>query len=377
VEGGDPFVVKSVLVRLPDILANLVSRNEQLPEEAKERIAQLEAELRAGEHKVIAVDDSDGGPDWTTFCTERLGQTSNETDWWFLENYVYRLVAQYVDYFNTDCDPFAPHKKDALDGALRTLKPVSEHGLETNDAFHQFVLNSLWGNQVDLSFSAGEHVEGAGPGQDLAVDEAMRCWDLVLSKLEEDSSPKFIIILDNCGAELLNDLILADFLLRTWPASTVTFHAKSYPVFVSDAIPADVDKHVQRLSESTAGSKVAQRLRSAAQNGRFTVDSSDFYTGPQSYWEAPRDLADAYKSATLVMTKGDANYRRLIGDRNWPLRTSFSELMSYWPCNLLAIRTCKSPAAVGFTPEQLAEAPTHTDWLVNGRTGLVQFRHHK
>ena len=48
-----------------------------------------------------------------------------------------------------------------------------------------------------------------------------------------------------------------------------------------------------------------------------------------------------------MVTKGDANYRRLLDDRHWPHDTDFAELMSYWPTSVAALRTCKSGVLVG------------------------------
>jgi len=45
---------------------------------------------------------------------------------------------------------------------------------------------------------------------------------------------------DNAGFELVTDLCLADFLVTSGIASSVVFHLKSHPTFVSDAMSKDV-----------------------------------------------------------------------------------------------------------------------------------------
>jgi hypothetical protein len=47
-------------------------------------------------------------------------------------------------------------------------------------------------------------------------------------------------------------------------------------------------------------------------------------------------------SSAMVFVKGDANYRRLLGDRTWPLDTPFSDVVSYFPVPVCALRTLKA-----------------------------------
>ena len=90
----------------------------------------------------------------------------------------------------------------------------------------------------------------------------------------------------------------------------------------------------------------------------------------------PVPLRAFYRDQALVITKGDANYRRLLGDRHWAHDTDFAELMGYWPCALAALRTCKSGVLVGTAPDaEAAAAAAHPDkWLTAGLYGMVQFR---
>ena len=43
-------------------------------------------------------------------------------------------------------------------------------------------------------------------------------------------------------------------------------------------------------------------------------------------------------------------YRKLLGDRTWNTDERFSDLVSYFPAPVVALRTCKSPLAVGLLP---------------------------
>ena len=121
---------------------------------------------------------------------------------------------------------------------------------------------------------------------------------------------------------------------------------------------------------------MAGRLTAALNDGSLCLTAPPFYTGPAPFWEMPASLMLAHAAAALVITKGDANYRRLLGDLHWPHDTDFAELMGYWPCALAALRTCKSGVLVGTAPDaEAAAAAAHPDkWLTAGLYGMVQFR---
>jgi hypothetical protein len=77
--------------------------------------------------------------------------------------------------------------------------------------------------------------------------------------------------------------------------------------------------------------------------------------------------------AHLVIIKGDANYRRLLGDSRWPTTVPAATAVPYFPAPFVALRTLKSDPIVGLPPS-LAEQLDQTDaaWRVNGQWGLIQ-----
>lgn len=139
----------------------------------------------------------------------------------------------------------------------------------------------------------------------------------------------------------------------------------------SDAIEADVWQHMKLIRDVNEDYDL-QRLVDA---GRIEVSSHPFYTTPFSFFDMPEDLAQELFAADLVVTKGDANYRRLLGDGAWPYNTAFADVMSYWRSPIVAVRTCKSPVIVGVSSETLQRAKAEDkDWLLNGRYGVVQLK---
>ena len=77
-------------------------------------------------------------------------------------------------------------------------------------------------------------------------------------------------------------------------------------------------------------------------------------------------------AARLVISKGDAHYRRAVGDALWAPETPFSRVTSYFPAPLLALRTLKSDPIVGL-PGGVAERLDLEDprWRVNGRRAVA------
>ncbi|GBG33561.1 Protein-glutamate O-methyltransferase [Hondaea fermentalgiana] len=372
------FVQKSVTSRLPSILRDLVARHESVKEAPKAKIEALALELEQQRHHIVPLDGSDGGPDWRFYMENRAGMNAMDVEWFFLENYVYRLVLSWLEFFEDEDapDPFAAQKEDALRHALQSMVSPVDHAKD-GTGFRELVLGSLWGNQVDLSFSSGKMTDADAEDREVVVDDIAACWTTIFEPLISDASvePRIIIILDNCGAELVNDLILVDFLLCLMPGLSVTLHAKAHPVFVSDATIPDVETHIRRMAENEKLEAVGKRLQEAEAGGRVQTFAHDFYTSPLPFWQVPAGLQSMYGDAILTITKGDANYRRLIGDRFWPSSLPFTNFMQYWgPGSLLTVRTCKSPAIIGVSPERLAHGFSSSDWTCNGKNGVVSFR---
>jgi hypothetical protein len=92
-------------------------------------------------------------------------------------------------------------------------------------------------------------------------------------------------------------------------------------------------------------------------------------------WQMPADLYDRLGRSDFIITKGDANYRRLLGDRHWSFTTPFDQIVSYAPAPLLALRTVKAEVAAGLTEQQVEHLnEKDPEWLINGRWGLIQYQ---
>jgi hypothetical protein len=99
-----------------------------------------------------------------------------------------------------------------------------------------------------------------------------------------------------------------------------------------------------------------------------------FWTSPLNLWEMPDRIRALLAASDLVISKGDANYRRLAGDLKWPPTTPFSDVAGYFPAPLLALRVLKAELALGLSSDQVSRLDREDpEWRVNGQWGVIQF----
>jgi NAD(P)-dependent dehydrogenase (short-subunit alcohol dehydrogenase family) len=309
-----------------------------------------------------------------------------EVPWFFAEHYLYRRVLEAVDYFAAEGergpDPFAPQKKKALTNAANAINRLARRwrqSLEEDapwaETMAHLIRTDLWGNQGDLSmWPAGRENDpddGAAEERTL-VDDTAVAIDHLRGGVE-----RIDVLIDNAGFELVADLALAAYLLATDTAVTLRLHAKLHPVFVSDAAIPDVKATIDFLatSDEAATRALGKRLQTQRENGRLRLRTHPFWTSPLPGWELAPDLRHELLLSNLVISKGDAHYRRLLGDRHWPYTMPFADIVSYFPAPLLALRTLKSEVAAGIPPERLRQAEqTDPDWLFSGEWGVIQMK---
>nr|CAD7438434.1 unnamed protein product [Timema bartmani] len=189
-------------------------------------------------------------------------------------------------------------------------------------------------------------------------------------------------VLDNAGFELFADLCLADFLCTFGLASKIRFHAKTMPWFVSDATLRDVEWTVKTLGEvgsySQSVPELASRWQGYIKSGVWELLASDFWTLPYVFSAMEKkdpNLYDLLRESSLVLFKGDLNYRKLTGEINWPPTHSFHmALKGFHPTNVAILRTLKADTVCGLGPGQAEMAEEKdTDWNLTGKYGLIQF----
>ncbi|ARA95046.1 hypothetical protein AWN76_006620 [Rhodothermaceae bacterium RA] len=227
-------------------------------------------------------------------------------------------------------------------------------------------------------------VAGRGGGGPQHRDEAAQTAHLlandtaaVVDHLGALGRPALIdVIADNAGFELVGDLCLVDYLLSSGQAASVRMHLKLHPTFVSDALVRDVAATIAYLRRTgpAAVQRLGERLRDHHRRGRLLLARHPYWTSPLSGWEMPTPVRAFLAPADLVISKGDANYRRWLGDRHWVFSLPFDQVVSYFPAPLVALRTVKAEVAAGIPPERLRRLDeADPDWMTNGHWGLIQF----
>ena len=107
------------------------------------------------------------------------------------------------------------------------------------------------------------------------------------------------------------------------------------------------------------------------------IQVEKFWTEPYTFSEMKKRDPFLYaklSNATLVIFKGDLNYRKLLGDINWEYTTDFAKaLQGFKPTNVASLRTLKCDICVGLHPGQAEEIERNDkNWLITGQYGIIQ-----
>jgi len=345
------------------------------PPHIRQALESLKTELDATIQPLRS--DAHDGEDWARWGRDYVGERWYDVPFLWAESFFYRKLLEAVDYFRPgpwySIDPFQPQKSaelrdPALDADLAALDslqalPLEEQVTAALDA-------ALWGNRADLGFLLSDpnaaHRKQAGA---LVADDGDKVRDL----LAAGGLGTVCLVADNAGRELIPDLILVDLMLRTNSVRTVDLHLKPHPYYVSDATTADLIACLRRLSEADSTRPVAQRLALAVADGRLLISTHPFYCAPLTYHDLPSDLSKVFAKASLVILKGDLNYRRLVGDREWPATVPFSQAVAYIPTKVVALRTLKSDVVVGLGADEVSALDDEAhNWRTSGTHGLIQ-----
>ncbi|GGK64199.1 hypothetical protein Sme01_25870 [Sphaerisporangium melleum] len=315
---------------------------------------------------------------WAEWGRGRFGGRWVDVPFLWGESYFYRKVLEATGYFGDGpwrgVDPFGPVKQaelhgTAVDDELAGLDRAAT--LAQEEQATGVLLGSLWGNRADLSHAITATGEGERVAE-LVVDDSALLWSL----LGDRPAGKVCLVADNAGRELLPDLVLIDHLLERGLAAEVVLHVKPQPYFVSDATPADVAAALRRLTAAPGqAGKVGGRLWQAMGTGRLALRAHPFACAPLPYTDMPDDLRADFASASLTITKGDLNYRRLAGDRFWPPATPFAAVTAYFPGPVVALRTLKSDVLVGVGERTTAALDAAgRPWRTTGTHAMIQGR---
>ena len=369
---NNEFAKHSLLIRIPEILKAAANSLEKV-KHAKETAAiySLIDDLINNREIVPIKDDKSDNSIWNKRIQELkelkiCPMTYLEAPWLFVECYIYRRLEGAV--YKLNIDVFQIEKAKSLKHFLELYEEQPTLSTVKEQAFAK-VLNSLWGNQMDLSLHVNManmpvHVRNM---DNLILNDFEHFWKY----FNTIRGGIIHIVLDNVGAEFVNDLLLADFLVENGFAAQIVMHCKAFPYFVSDVTLHDVDVTFKQLALNKSFAHLAQKW-TKWRGDVFEFKTSDFWT--LSFVYADIELRDPIlfaelSSAELVIFKGDLNYRKLTGDR-----ISETALNDVKKIHALAIRTCKSDTLVGVENVQRSKLTAKDPkWAVNGKYGIIQY----
>lgn len=393
------FAEYTVATRKPAMIRRVLADHEgRYPPEIVAGLEALLAEIETRQPIAPLRTTAPDGPDWEAAFAPHAGKSWFDIPWYFAETFLYRRLLEATGYFGSDnetvnrwhgIDPFLPQKQAELAGDTpwQVLAAALAHSNDNTDpSFHAMLHHTLWGNRIDLSYNkvaedSGRDIAVEQEQANLLVDDSAavirHVQRLITQRAKSSSAARRVdFICDNSGTELLLDLALADYFLCFGWLQQVTLHVKFHPFFVSDATPADVEMHIKVIAgraEPPLVADLGRRLQKYRADGRLVVRDDTFWNSAHFFWELPDALNAELAQAQLVVIKGDANYRRLLGDSRWPTVAPLPEAVPYFPAPFVCLRTMKSDPVVGL-PTGQAEALDAEDpqWRVNGKRGVIQ-----
>ncbi|MGD1873445.1 MAG: damage-control phosphatase ARMT1 family protein [Mastigocoleus sp.] len=398
------FTEFTVTQRMPKIARKLIDEN-KFTDDINQKLSNLADSLGDGYLPIMMIDEGVDYADWEQYLEPFRGKRWLDIPWFFAETYFYRLILNITGYFYSGefkgVDPFGLQKQQGLETSLDSVNSLclqlnnlltqnqkDNSGNISNsisDAIAVFIYFSLWGNRVDLSLwselesSDGQSSAGGDRSKfDIQSQEShilVNDTHQVINLLSDKVCKRIDCITDNSGFELISDLCLIDFLLTSNLVESIKVHLKPHPTFVSDATINDVHHTIDFLAGTKNGDTedFTNRLGQHLSSGKLLLTEDYFWTSPLAFWEMPDTLKRDLGQSELVIVKGDANYRRLLGDRHWDFTTNIADILSYLPSPTLALRTLKSEVAAGIDSETIEKVTrVDSEWVTNGEWGLIE-----
>ncbi|MBP0018422.1 MAG: protein-glutamate O-methyltransferase family protein [Cyanobacteria bacterium SBLK] len=368
------FARYTIANRLPAILKKIIKNNHFSPR-INENLERLQGEIFTGKIRGIASDGGADLEDWENYIQPFKNKSWFDVPFYFIEAYFYRRILEATEYFQNGeaIDPFTISKQEGLRSHLDSIRNILQSSQKLTGLFH----GVLWGNRADLSLwkvgGSDRDSFDFDPQQDnILVDDTTK----ILERLAKMQRERIDFIIDNAGFELTCDLLLCDRLLQEEIAETIVLHLKADPIFVSDATIADVNYtiHIFAEDEFEEMRSLSARLQNYLASGALVLQSDRFWNSPLAFWEMSDRLTKELEKASLVFIKGDANYRRLLGDRHWDCTDSFSQITHYFPASFVALRTLKSEIVVGLQSAKIDRLDRQNpQWKIDGSRGVIQF----
>ncbi|SBT86532.1 conserved protein, unknown function [Plasmodium malariae] len=337
----------------------------------------------------------------------------SSNSWLFNEYYFYQYINCAYDFENSNYDVFQYEKNDSINCNRPVIEEICTcakrlieiyNRNEEKKIFCIFFYFALWSNQFDLSWNptknkTEQHKTDEKDIKNKTLREKQFYFNVdnidklhnsfylenILSNDVDDlykdiATPamkwkRFDIVLDNMGVEFITDLCLLYFLTRYFDA--VTIHVKKCPLFVSDTMAKDVHYALDRLcSDERYPNTVfmAKMWKELINAQKWKIRDDIYWNMPLPYWVMSTSLLDELKQSNFVCFKGDANYRRCLGDLNFNFSEPHKNVLGYFPFRVIALRCLKSPLCCGVEKSIVEELNKRSsDWSNYGEYAILQY----
>jgi uncharacterized protein with ATP-grasp and redox domains len=367
------FAAFTIRNRLPYII-NGVIRDNAYSIGIEESLNELKQSILHGKLDIPLISGTDIN-EWNNWLKPFRNMSWFEAPFYFIEAYFYRIIMDKIGFFTHGIDPFGRQKKqdiqENITHFMTLLSNFEKHHVQTKDSI-KFLLNQcLWGNKSDLSqLSIPRQGNSILTDHHTLIDDS----DAVANYLNTGVN-RIDIVLDNSGVELFTDIIQAVHLLESQKVEQVHLHTKAYPTFVSDTTSSDITLLLDALKNdgNSLLCDFADTVGDLCNTDKLIITSDIFWNSPLHFYEMSEDIRNELRKSDLIIFKGDANYRRIFGDRQIPYDQKLSSITDYLPAKSIGIRILKSEIMLGMETDAVTSLfRTEKDWLVNGKYGMIQ-----
>ena len=260
------------------------------------------------------------------------------------------------------------------------------------DILEKIVKLSLDTNSCDLSQLGGKNIHPI-PEQNVFPNNTTGFVDYFLKeggKGDEKTEPKLIVnyLVDNGSVEFFSDLTFAFDALQLPYVKEVNFYVNKLPIFVSDVIEDDYSYMMETIrrcinkellcadGKKKEYNSSLNKIEKMVESGRIKIKPGFIWNTPTEYRVLAKNNSEVFRQQNSVLIiKGDLNYRRLAGDKDWYYKKNLEKItQDFLGCPTLVIRSFKSDLVVDYNYKQIKKNnKDNRYWRENGEYGTIRF----
>lgn len=269
----------------------------------------------------------------------------------------------------------------------KILEGHSDKGMKstkTDEKLKEITNLSLYSNTNDLS-QLRDRVRKVIDNNSIYpnnLEYFLKCIKL----LKKDTKVNYLV--DNSGVEFFSDLTFAYVLIQVSNINKVSLLINKLPIFVSDVIESDyehminiVEKYLKNKKNNIPDDylKALELIKDKIKEKQIELHSDFNWNMPTSYdIMAKNGYKEVFtESNSILIIKGDLNYRRLVTDKNWHYSDDILEHTDYIECPTLVVRSIKSDLVIDYDKKGKKK---YTEWekkdkywRENGEYGVIRF----